>query len=446
MIEIPDAEEALLGSLLIDPKCSLEVSTVTCGVEFQDQNRGKFFDVMVQGYVAGNPVNDFSWLRENLAKYGVAPALCEAIYIARLFQNVPNAANAFFYAEAVHRRFESESLSVALADASRKALEPQTDLQELRGTVEAKLARFGASDNDSPRLIGDVMRGAADRMGVDRDNGLRVFTGLRDLDNFLGPMCSGDMVVVAARPGQGKSAFALEAAIHNASKNRPTLYVSLEMTSEQLALRKLGALAEIDSRVIRNGRLTDDQVRDCREIAHEIDWPLYVWAPHNATMGRLRAQAKMLHARNPLQLVVIDYMQLIRPESDEKRLQRYEQVTLLSLSCKALAKELECPVIVLCQLNREADGNRPKLAHIRESGAIEQDADIILFPYQDHNQRPVEDQDGGVPAEIIIGKQRHGPPGVVACRWISHKTSFANPFREEEAMFSNWNNTGEIPS
>lgn len=441
-VQIHDTEDALLGSVILEPRYAAGAARITCGAEFSDAARGRMFDEIVTAQMAGEPTGDPTWLR-NLTSRGCAQSVCNPQNIARLFTFTHDPHNYVYYATQVRRRFLAGQLAIALGNASLEAQDPKSDPSQVRAGIEAKLASIGVGEVDDAKPIGEVMKSAAARMGEERDNRLRVFTGIGDLDNAMGPMCAGEMVVIAARPGQGKTALALQIAWHNAERKRPALFVSLEMTSEELALRKLSALAEVDSRVIRNGRVCPQQLSDIAEIAGAIDLPLYLWAPARATMAQIRGVAKGLTVRHPLQVVVIDYIGLIKHEGQAKFTPRHEQVAAISNECKRLAKELECPVLVLCQLNREADNQKPSLANLRDSGAIEQDADIVIFPYRDQSSKQPEDEEGGIEASVILGKHRHGAPGEVAARWIASRTCFANRYRSEVPLFNAYNRQAE---
>jgi replicative DNA helicase len=254
-------------------------------------------------------------------------------------------------------------------------------------------------------------------------------TGLAKLDEAMGAMLPGEMVVIAARPGQGKSALGVQIAMHAAERGRPGLIVSLEMRDTELVKRKLCEFAELDSRDVRSGRLSDEHRQQLHDAAQQLtDLPLRLWSPPSATLADIRAVARRAKAKGGLQLLVVDYLGLVRPGSEDRRLPRFEQVQNISAGLKSLSKELNLPVISLCQLNREADQSAPRLSHLRESGAIEQDADLVIFLH--HPESPAHiagEQPYAQTVNVIVAKHRHGQVGKVSLLWHPRETRFSSP-------------------
>ena len=236
----------------------------------------------------------------------------------------------------------------------------------------------------------------------------------------------GELGILAARPAMGKTALAMQKALHNARQGRRVLFVSLEMRNRELARRLLCQEAELDSRLLR-GRRVDAAARARLQAAHEelAGLPIRLWDPASATLAEIRGVARHMRATGGLYLLIVDYLGLIKPSADSKRLQRHEQVQQTSAGLKELAKELCIPVLALCQLNREADGEEPRLSHLRESGAIEQDADMVLLLHHPEREQSKSGNQKKRIAYLIIGKHRHGETGRIKLQWHPSETRFS---------------------
>lgn len=255
-------------------------------------------------------------------------------------------------------------------------------------------------------VVADLATGTCDRPTM---------SGFEALDSSAGGWMSGELVILAARPGVGKTTFAMQVAAHNAARERRVLFVSLEMRDRELVARMLSGDPGVDSRRLRAGRLGTADIDKLRAAADDIrDLPVRVWAPPSATLARIRGVAKREVAFGGLSLLVVDYIGLIRPAAGDTKRPRFEQVGEVSAGLKSLAKELDVPVLALCQLNREADGTEPRLSNLRDSGSIEQDADVVLFLHRETTA-----------TKLIVAKHRHGETGSVALRFDGSTTRFS---------------------
>ena len=294
--------------------------------------------------------------------------------------------------------------------------------------------------------ISDVLHAAMDRMDARMRGELTegaVETGLTDFDTMTGGLHNGELIILAARPSMGKTALAMNMAEHAAIEGQaPTLFVSLEMSAIELADRMLCSLARVNGHRLRNGTISSDDHTRLIEKANEIsEAPLFVDDSPSRTVSEIAAAARRISRRHgSLGLIVIDYLQLIEP--DNPRDPRQEQVAKIARRLKGMARELEVPMLCLSQLNRQAeDGkdHRPKLSHLRESGAIEQDADVVMFVHREEYYHRGEDkaQYAGQ-AEIIIAKQRNGPVGDVQLTWEADYTRFSTRAPDRHSEFDDY--------
>ena len=325
------------------------------------------------------------------------------------------------------------SLITTATSIAARGYEPGQDVKELVERAEQDI--FAISDREVrpafvriDRLLGDAFR-TIDRLHEERQPVTGVPTGFADLDRLTAGLQRSDLVIVAGRPSMGKTAFCLNIAEHAALRaDVGVALFSLEMSKEQLAMRMLCSEARVDLARLRTGHLTDREFRELAEAAARLSYaPIYVDDTPALSVLELRAKARRLH-RDPeakLKLVIVDYLQLMR--SSEGKDSREQEISEISRSLKALAKELNLPVIALSQLNRQVENRsppKPRLADLRESGAIEQDADVIAFIYREEAYD--EDTDKRGVAEIIVAKQRNGPVGTVELTFLREYTRFEN--------------------
>lgn len=406
-----DAEVALIAAVIVDAS-RLDTLDIV-GTDFGDADLGTLWNALRTIHDAGLPIGDPKILLPELKRLSVHESVRTPGFIGRLLvDGRAEAAHATFYAQQVARAAVLRRQALLAHEWLTRVADPAADPQEIERWLDAQLSTAGGRTTDPARDIGEV---AADIIAEIKSGtcGKPTMTGFADLDASAGGWQAGELVIMAARPGVGKTSFALQVAAHNAERERRVLFVSLEMRDRELVTRTLCGDARVDSRRLRTGRQNAADIERLHAAADDIrDLPVRIWAPPSATLARIRGVAKREAAVSGLSLLVVDYLGLIRP-ADSKR-PRYEQIGEVSAGLKALAKELDVPVLALCQLNREADGTEPRLANLRDSGSIEQDADVVLFLHREETA-----------TKLIVAKHRHGETGSVQLRFDGATTRFS---------------------
>ena len=426
-----EAEESLLGAMLLSKDAIATAVETVAAEDFYKPAHAHLFDAIVTLYGAGEPV-DPTTVAEALRRAGVLDALGGKNAVMRIQVGTPAASNAAFYARivadhALLRRLvavgsEIAELGFTLPDDVTDVLDraeslvfevanrrQTTSLRRIHATLQDSLAQLEALFERDGQLTG-------------------VPTGFRDLDEVLLGWQPSNLIVVAARPGQGKTAFALGTATHAAVEvGRPVVFFSLEMGYLELTQRILAAEAAVDSRLLRTGRIPEtDWSRISRAVGRLAEAPLFIDDNPHLTVMDMRAKCRRLKAQyGDLALVVVDYLQLM--STPKKAENRQVEVSELSRGLKVLARDLDVPVLALSQLNRSLEyraDKRPMLADLRESGALEQDSDIVAFIYRDDTYHP-DSPDKGV-AEVIVAKHRNGPTAKIRLAFLEHLTKFAN--------------------
>ena len=440
-----EAEKAVLGSILLLPQVFDEVALIIRPDDFYDDANRTMFMHLLQMHDGGQQL-DPMLLVERLRSADQYEAIGGAAYIAELGSIVPTAAHAEYYAKIVADKSVLRALIHAGTDILHDAYDPTADTREMLSKAEEKV--FGILESKGGAelaAISDVLQQSLDRLDsrMDQSNqsgGLE--TGFEDFDQLTGGLQNSELIILAARPSMGKTALAMNIAEHAAMQARaPVLFVSLEMSAIELGDRLLCSVAEVNGQRLRNGTITGDERRQLVQSAAEISQaPLFIDDSPSRTMTEIAANARRMKRREGLGLIVIDYLQLIDP--DNPRDPRQEQVAKIARRLKGLARELEVPVLCLAQLNRQVEStrdNKPQLSHLRESGAIEQDADVVMFVHrEEYYQTNEEDRERfRGEADLLIRKQRNGPVGDVKLAWIHDFTRFRSfsqkPYEEFEA-------------
>ncbi|NND98261.1 MAG: replicative DNA helicase, partial [Pirellulaceae bacterium] len=366
---------------------------------------------------------------------------------AKLSGSVPNAEHAVYYASIVTEKAVYRKLIESSTEILRDAYDQASEARELCAQAEQKVfAIMDGRSTQSVHSISDVLHQAMDRMdarmrGEATDGSVE--TGFTDFDTMTGGLHHGELIILAARPSMGKTALAMNIAEHAAIHDQaPVLFVSLEMSGIELADRMLCSLSRVNGHRLRNGTISSDDHTRLIDKANEIsEAPLFVDDSPSRTVSEIAAAARRIKRREgKLGMIVIDYLQLIEP--DNSRDPRQEQVAKIARRLKGMARELEVPMLCLSQLNRQAEDSkdhRPKLSHLRESGAIEQDADVVMFVHREEYYHRGEDraQYHGQ-AEIIIAKQRNGPVGDVALTWEADYTRFSDRAPDRHSEFDDY--------
>jgi len=440
-----EAERAILGSVLLLPEVFDEVALIIRARDFYDDANRIIYEHLLQMHDGGQQI-DPMLLVERLRSADQYETIGGAAYLAEVGQQVPTAAHAEYYARIVADKSVLRALIHAGTDILHDAYDPTADTREMLSKAEEKV--FGILESRSSgevKVISEVLQESLDRIDGRMDQqhafgGLE--TGFDDFDQMTGGLQNSELVILAARPSMGKTALAMNMAEHIACQSRsPVLFVSLEMSALELGDRLLCSVAEVNGHRLRNGTITTDERRKLVQTAAEISQsPLYIDDSPSRTMTEISANARRLKRRENLSLIVIDYLQLIDP--DNARDPRQEQVAKIARRLKGLARELEVPVLCLAQLNRQVEAGsdkKPQLSHLRESGAIEQDADVVMFVHRDEYYQTNEEDREAVrgEADLLIRKQRNGPTGDIRLTWSHEFTRFRNyaqkPYSEFEA-------------
>ncbi len=430
-----EAERAVLGGLMLDPDQVLVVAERLGPDDFYREVHGQLFQVMVD-MAKGNEPTETAAVVEKVASKGMADATGGLDYVQRLADNVPSTKNLDYYAEIVRQRSVSRRLILSVEEIAGRARSGELDLSELLDFAESSV--FSVTQ-EGTALDWEQLSQVVDRAFLDiqarAERGADVAgvpTGFSDLDALLAGLHPTDLVILAARPGMGKTALALNIAANAASSGAGVGLFSLEMSRAQLATRMLCSQARVDSNKVRTGCLSKERdwprLTDAAEVLYRL--PLYIDDSPALSITQVRSKARRLKTLNPdLAVVMVDYIGLM---VGDPRVSRERQVAMASQGLKALAKELNVCVVALSQLNRgveQRDNKRPRLSDLRESGSIEQDADVIMFIYRDEYYNKDNSPEPGV-AEVIVEKQRNGATGRAKLAFQGMYTRFENLARD----------------
>ena len=431
-----EAEQSLIGGLLIDNAAWDRIADMVRETDFYRDDHRRIFRHIGKLIQMGRPA-DVVTVSESIAHSNEVEQTGGLAYLGEIANATPSAANVRRYAEIVRERAILRQLVTAGDEIAGMALNPAgRDVKSVLDEAEQRIfqiAEAGAASSAGfvaiTPLLGDVVNRMEALLARDSQSDITgVATGFADLDKMTSGLQPGDMIVVAGRPSMGKTAFALNIAEHVGIELRlPVAIFSLEMSGPQIATRFISSVGRIDQSKLRSGRLSDDEWdRMTVALGKLHDAPIHIDETGAINSTDLRARARRLHRQfGKLGLIVIDYLQLMSSTRDNEN--RATEISEISRSIKALAKELQVPVIALSQLSRkveERNDKRPLMSDLRESGAIEQDADIILMMYREEYYKP-DTQDKGV-AEVIIGKHRNGPTGTVPLTFLGEYTRFEN--------------------
>ncbi len=431
-----EAEQSVLGGLLLDNAAWDRLGGFLKETDFYRFDHRLIFQHIVQLIAASKPA-DVITVFESLQTAGKADEVGGLEYLNSLARNPPSAANIRHYAQLVRDRSILRQLITVSDEISASAFQTRgRDVKQILDEAETNIFAIAEESNRETQgfqSINQLLSGVAERIeelyNSDSDSDITgIPTGFIDLDRMTSGLQPGDLVIVAGRPSMGKTAFSVNIGEYVAIEQQlPVCIFSMEMSGAQLAGRMLGSVGRLDQHRLRTGRLQDsDWDKLTFAMGKMNDAPLYVDETPALNSMELRARARRLAKQcGQLGLIIIDYLQLMSPSSAGEN--RATEISEISRGLKALAKELNCPVIALSQLNRSVEqrpNKRPVMSDLRESGAIEQDADLILFIYRDEVYNP-DSPDKGI-AEIIVGKQRNGPIGSVRLTFLGQYTKFDN--------------------
>jgi replicative DNA helicase len=424
-----EAEESVLGAMMLSGEAIAAVVELLSGDDFYRPAHQRIYETVLQVYARGEPVDAITVV-EDLKRRHVLDEVGGALYIANLVEQVPTPASAGYYARivadhALLRRL-IDAASQIMARAYAVPEDPRKAADEAEGLVYA-VSRQRDQDQVVPvRELVDESMAALEHI-QQRDSAFAgVPTGFVDLDNLTSGLQPGNLVVVAARPGVGKSSFVTNLARNVAvDANGPVVMFSLEMSRFEIGMRLLCGEARVPWDKVRTGRVATEEwtrIAEAAEVLHEA--PLFIVDSGNVTIVDIRAKARRLRSRNPgLGLIIVDYLQLMSGHTRFDN--RQQEIAEISRSLKLLAKELEIPVIAVSQLNRDPErrqDKRPQLSDLRESGAIEQDADVVMFIHREDSDDP---QVKGR-ADVIVAKHRNGPTDTIPLTFLPHLTLFRN--------------------
>lgn len=427
-----DAEQSVLGSMLLDKEAVADALEICTADDFYSRQYGALFECIEELFNEGRSV-DLVTVANRLREKDVPPEVSSVDFLRAIVENVPTSAHVKSYAKIVHDKAVKRRLIKVNEEIENTCYEDSTDIDTVLNDTEEKIFRVlqakGAAEFvpidkvtvDVMQSIQDAYRNGAAVTGIP--------TGFIDLDNKTSGLHPSDLVLIAARPSMGKTAFVLNIIQHTAIRKRYNcMLFSLEMSKEQLVNRLLAMESGIDAQKLRNGNLTPSDFELLLEAAVRVSDSknLVIDDTPGITIGELRSKCRKRKLETGLDLVVIDYLQLMSG-SGKQNDSRQQEISEISRNLKALARELKAPVIALSQLSRACEqrqDHHPMLSDLRESGAIEQDADVVMFLYREGYY----DKDCKTPneAEVIIAKQRNGPVGTVNLLWKPETTRFVN--------------------
>ena len=431
-----EAEQAVVGSMLMDRDAILTASEIISGEDFYQKAYGIVFDAVVEIFNEGKPV-DLITLQTRLKEKDVPAEISSLEFVRDLVTAVPTSANVKYYAEIVAGKSMLRRLIKLNDDISNMCYLEKDSMEAILELTEKKVFELVQKRNTGDFVpIKDVVLNTLEKIELASKTSGSV-TGLPtvflDLDYKMAGLHPSDLILVAARPAMGKTAFVLNIAQHVAFKeNKSVAIFSLEMSKEQLVNRLFSLEAQVDSQSLRTGNLKDEDWEKLIESAGIIGKSkLIIDDTPGISISELRSKCRKFKLEQGLDLIIIDYLQLMTGRVGGRSESRQQEISEISRALKGLARELNVPVIALSQLSRAVEqrpDHRPMLSDLRESGAIEQDADIVMFIYRDDYYN--KDTELKNVAEIIIAKQRHGSIGTVNLTWLPNYTKFANYLKQ----------------
>ena len=428
-----EAEQSILGSILLENSAINAAQETIAKDDFYSEAHRKIFATIEELSERNEPV-DLITLSNALKDRNLLDAIGGTAYLASLVDNVPSAANVANYSRIVKEKAILRGLIGSATEIINNCYESGSDVEQVLDSAEHRI--FEISENkvrQSFSPMRDVVKTtfkSIENLFNRKELITGVPTGFEKIDDMTSGLQNSDLIIIAGRPSMGKTAFALSIAQNAALDAQiPVAIFSLEMSKEQLAFRLLASEARVDSQRMRKGFLGETDWPKLTEAAGRLsEAPMYIDDTPAISVLEMKAKSRRLKADKGLGLIVVDYIQLMRG-SNTSRDSREQEISEISRSLKALAKELQLPVIALSQLNRKVEdrpNRRPQMADLRESGAIEQDADVIAFIYRDEVYNKADDNPEKGKAEIILGKQRNGPTGTVKLAFLNQFTAFEN--------------------
>ncbi|MBQ2987282.1 MAG: replicative DNA helicase [Tyzzerella sp.] len=431
-----EAEQAVIGAMLMDKEAILTSSEIISGADFYQSAYGVVFEVIVEIYNEGKPV-DLVTLQSRLKEKDVPAEISSLEFVRDLVAAVPTSANVKYYAEIVADKAMLRRLIKLNEEIENMCYLGKEPMEVVLETTEKKVFELVQKRNTGDFVpIKQVVLNALDKIEMASKNAGSVTgipTGFLDLDYKTAGLQNSDLILVAARPSMGKTAFVLNIAQHVAFKVQKSVAIfSLEMSKEQLVNRLFALEAQVDAQSLRTGNLKDSDWEKLIESAGTIGKSkLMIDDTPGISISELRSKCRKMKLEHGLDLIIIDYLQLMSGRVGGRSESRQQEISEISRALKGVARELNVPVIALSQLSRAVEqrpDHRPMMSDLRESGAIEQDADVVMFIYRDDYYN--KDTEMKNVAEIIIGKQRNGAIGTINLTWLPQYTKFANYLKE----------------
>ncbi len=427
-----EAERALIGAIMLKPDVMHDLSAMLVPESFYSEKHRKIYQAILTIFTKGDPIDLLS-VTTRLKKDGLLESVGGASYITDLTETVPAAGNAHYYAELVQNKATLRGLILAAEEIAEMGYADPENLDETLDQAEKKVYGVtNATTTTKFKTIGNSLSEAWERfeyLSANQDKIRGVPTGFTALDNILAGLQKSDLIILAARPSMGKTTFALDLARNAALQYKASVGIfSLEMSDQQLVDRMLSAEAGVDSWKLRTGKLSTDQEFEAVQAAMTklSDAPIHIDDQPGTNILKMRSAARRLKNEHGLDLLIVDYLQLMNPTSAKAHDSLTQQVTEISRSLKLLARELDVPVVALSQLSRavEQRGGKPRLSDLRDSGSIEQDADVVMFIHRDDKIN--KDSERPNIAEILVEKHRNGAVGSAELYFDDKHVRFLN--------------------
>jgi replicative DNA helicase len=432
-----EAEQSILGGILIENEAINRVTEILDADDFYREAHRKIFDALINLSERDEPA-DLITLTNELRKIDQLDSIGGASYLASLIDSVPTAANIQYYARIVKEKAILRKLIQTSTEIITQSYEDRGDVEGFLDEAERSIFEISEKRvRPSFYPIREIVKesfATIEKLFRKKEAVTGVASGFKELDRMTAGFQPSDLIIVAGRPSMGKTAFCLDVAEYAAIYNKiPVAIFSLEMSKEQLVIRMLCSQANVEGTRLRTGYLNESDWPKLTIAAGSLsESPIYIDDTAALSVLEMRAKARRLKADHGLGMVIVDYLQLMKGRARVES--RQQEISEISRSLKALAKELTIPVIAVSQLSRKTEertGNRPQLSDLRESGAIEQDADLILFIYRDEVYNRDPDNPNRGKAEVIIGKQRNGPIGKIDLAFLDKFTSFKDLYKGE---------------
>ena len=426
-----EAEQSVIGSMLMDKDAIMIASEIISGDDFYQKQYGILFTNMVELFNEGKAV-DLVTLQNRLKENGVPEEVSNMGFVRELLTNIPTSANVKYYADIVYEKAVLRKLIKTSEQIANDCYVGADKLENILEGTEKKVFDIVQRRNTGDYVpINKIVQNSIMRVSAAsklKGNVTGIPTGFIDLDYRTSGMQKSDLVLVAARPSMGKTAFVLNMAQYMAFEcNKTVAIFSLEMSSEQLVNRLLAMEARIDAQKLRNGSLEDQDWESLLESAGTVAKSNLIIDDRASSLAEIRSKCRKFKLEHNLDIVIIDYLQLMSSGGGRSSDSRQQEISDISRGLKRMARVLDVPVVALSQLSRAVEqrpDHRPMLSDLRESGAIEQDADVVMFLYRDEYYNKESELKGT--AEVIIAKQRNGPIGTVTLAWLPQYTKFAN--------------------